>query len=89
MEVLSILLKNPNHHSLPHAMPVHFTNDTYQVVGFDGSTTIAEFLTDLNNELGCRPVEVSGFTVFSDDPLDKELEHALHLDDKVYALSPD
>ena len=40
MEVLSILLKNPHHHSLPHAMPVHFANETYQVVGFDGSTTI-------------------------------------------------
>ena len=52
MEVLSILLKNPHHHSLPHALPVHFANDTYQVVGFDGSTTIAEFLQDLNQEIG-------------------------------------
>jgi hypothetical protein len=83
MEVLSILLKNPHHHSLPHALPVHFANDTYQVVGFDGSTTIAEFLQDLNQELGCRSVEQSGFTIFSDDPLDKELDHALHLEDKV------
>jgi hypothetical protein len=32
MEVLSILLKNPHHHSLPHALPVHFLNDTYQVL---------------------------------------------------------
>ncbi len=56
------------------------------MVGFDGSTTIAEFLNDLNTELGCRPVDVSGFTIFSDDPLDKELEHALHLDDKVRTL---
>lgn len=31
MEVLSILLKNPYHHSLPHAIPVHFINGTYQV----------------------------------------------------------
>lgn len=31
MEVLSILLKNPYHHSLPHAIPVHFLNGTYQV----------------------------------------------------------
>ena len=31
MEVLSILLKNPHHHSLPHALPVHFLNETYQV----------------------------------------------------------
>jgi len=82
-EVLSILLKNPHHHSLPHAMPVHFSNDTYQVVGFDGSTTIAEFLQDLNQELGCRMVDQSGFTIYSDDPLDKDLYHALHLEDKV------
>ena len=32
MEVLSILLKNPYHHSLPHAIPVHFLNGTYQVI---------------------------------------------------------
>lgn len=31
MEVLSILLKNPYHHSLPHSIPVHFLNGTYQV----------------------------------------------------------
>lgn len=31
MEVLSILLKNPYHHSLPHAIPVHMMNTTYQV----------------------------------------------------------
>ena len=31
MEVLSILLKNPHHHSLPHALPVHLLNGTYQV----------------------------------------------------------
>ena len=83
MEVLSILLKNPHHHSLPHALPVHFANETYQVVGFDGSSTIAEFLHDLSLELGCRAVDQSGFTIFSDDPLDKDMYHALHLEDKV------
>lgn len=31
MEVLSILLKNPYHHSLPHSIPVHLLNGTYQV----------------------------------------------------------
>jgi hypothetical protein len=31
MEVLSILLKNPYHHSLPHAIPVHMLNGAYQV----------------------------------------------------------
>lgn len=32
MEVLSILLKNPYHHCLPHAIPVHMLNNTYQVI---------------------------------------------------------
>ncbi|XP_040581773.1 uncharacterized protein CG43867 isoform X4 [Lepeophtheirus salmonis] len=83
MEVLSILLKNPDHHSLPHAVPVHFLNETYRVVGFDGSTTIAEFLRELNNDIGCRSVELNGFTIFSDDPFEKDIDHALHMDDKV------
>lgn len=34
MEVLSLLLKNPYHHSLPHAIPVHMLNNTYQVKKF-------------------------------------------------------
>uniref|UniRef100_A0A0K8SBC0 Pleckstrin y domain-containing family H member 1 n=1 Tax=Lygus hesperus TaxID=30085 RepID=A0A0K8SBC0_LYGHE len=75
MEVLSILLKNPYHHSLPHSIPVHFLNGTYQVVGFDGSTTIEEFMTTLNTEISCRESSCSGFTLFSDDPIEKDLEH--------------
>lgn len=31
MEVVSILLRNPFHHSLPFSIPVHFANGTYQV----------------------------------------------------------
>ncbi|OPL22022.1 hypothetical protein AM593_03828, partial [Mytilus galloprovincialis] len=31
MEVLSILLRNPYHHSQPISIPVHFLNNTYQV----------------------------------------------------------
>lgn len=34
MEVLSILLKNPYHHSLPHAIPVHMMNGAYQVSNY-------------------------------------------------------
>ncbi|XP_067011816.2 uncharacterized protein CG43867 [Anabrus simplex] len=83
MEVLSILLKNPYHHSLPHAIPVHMLNGTYQVVGFDGSTTIEEFLSTLNQELGCRDVAHSGFTLFSDDPIEKDLEHFIDLNAKL------
>uniref|UniRef100_A0A336LP84 CSON015304 protein n=1 Tax=Culicoides sonorensis TaxID=179676 RepID=A0A336LP84_CULSO len=76
MEVLSILLKNPYHHSLPHAIPVHFANETYQVCGFDGSTTIEEFQITLTQEIGCRDAS-NGFTLFSDDPIEKDLEHYL------------
>lgn len=32
MEILSILLRNPYHHSLPFSVPVHFLNNTYQVI---------------------------------------------------------
>ncbi|XP_068226467.1 pleckstrin homology domain-containing family H member 1-like [Palaemon carinicauda] len=83
MEVLSILLKSPYHHSLPHAIPVHFINGTYQVIGFDGSTTIDEFLTSLNQEIGCRDVHQSGFALFSDDPIEKDLEHCLNHNAKI------
>nr|XP_053628551.1 pleckstrin homology domain-containing family H member 1-like [Cherax quadricarinatus] len=83
MEVLSILLKNPYHHSLPHAIPVHFINGTYQVIGFDGSTTIDEFLSSLNQEIGCRDVHQSGFALFSDDPIEKDLEHCLNRNAKL------
>lgn len=83
MEVLSILLKNPYHHSLPHAIPVHFLNGTYQVVSFDGSTTIEEFLNTLNQEIGCRDFHQSGFSLFSDDPIEKDLEHYIDPQAKV------
>lgn len=31
MEVVSILLRNPFHHSSPFSIPVHFANGSYQV----------------------------------------------------------
>uniref|UniRef100_A0A8D8MG76 Uncharacterized protein CG43867 n=1 Tax=Cacopsylla melanoneura TaxID=428564 RepID=A0A8D8MG76_9HEMI len=83
MEVLSILLKNPYHHSLPHSIPVHLLNGAYQVTGFDGSTTIEEFLQTLNTEVDCRDCSVSGFALFSDDPIDKNLEHYLETELKL------
>ncbi|XP_055841558.1 uncharacterized protein CG43867 isoform X4 [Episyrphus balteatus] len=76
MEVLSILLKNPYHHSLPHAIPVHMMNTTYQVISFDGSTTIEEFQSTLAQEIGARE-STNGFCLFSDDPIEKDLEHYL------------
>ncbi|PSN42250.1 Uncharacterized protein C0J52_24804 [Blattella germanica] len=88
MEVLSILLKNPYHHSLPHAIPVHMLNGAYQVVSFDGSTTIEEFLSTLNQEIGCRDSAQSGFTLFSDDPIEKDLEHFIELQAKKGTCLP-
>ncbi|XP_068907075.1 uncharacterized protein CG43867 isoform X3 [Tenebrio molitor] len=75
MEVLSILLKNPQHHSLPHSMPVHLLNGTYHISSFDGSTTIKEFQDSLAHEICCRTT--NGFAIFSDDPIEKDLEHTL------------
>lgn len=46
-----------------------------QVVGFDGSTTVQEFLKTLTQDVGCRDPVNSGFTLFSDDPIEKDLEH--------------
>uniref|UniRef100_G1QIV6 Pleckstrin homology, MyTH4 and FERM domain containing H1 n=1 Tax=Nomascus leucogenys TaxID=61853 RepID=G1QIV6_NOMLE len=77
MEVVSILLRNPFHHSLPFSIPVHFTNGTYQVVGFDGSSTVDEFLQRLNQEIGMRKPSHSGFALFTDDPSGRDLEHCL------------
>ncbi|XP_044087798.1 pleckstrin homology domain-containing family H member 1 [Neovison vison] len=78
MEVVSILLRNPFHHSSPFSIPVHFTNGTYQVVGFDGSSTVDEFLQRLNQETGMRKSSHSGFALFTDDPSGRDLEHCLH-----------
>ncbi|XP_075976904.1 uncharacterized protein CG43867 isoform X6 [Anticarsia gemmatalis] len=83
MEVLSILLKNPYHHCLPHAIPVHMLNNTYQVISFDGSTTVEEFLSTLSTELGCRESAASGFALFSDDPIEKDLELNIKPDKKL------
>uniref|UniRef100_F1SA37 Pleckstrin homology, MyTH4 and FERM domain containing H1 n=1 Tax=Sus scrofa TaxID=9823 RepID=F1SA37_PIG len=77
MEVVSILLRNPFHHSLPFSIPVHFANGTYQVVGFDGSSTVDEFLQRLNQEAGMRTSSHSGFALFTDDPSGRDLEHCL------------
>lgn len=109
MEVLSILMKNPFHHSLPHSVPVHYLSGAYtvspknanllinlnslnigntyfyvQVVGFDGSTTVEEFLVSLCHEIGCREPITSGFALTEDDPFDKDLDHSLKPDEKVH-----
>ncbi|XP_069495090.1 pleckstrin homology domain-containing family H member 1 [Ambystoma mexicanum] len=83
LEIVSILLRHPYHHSMPFSIPVHFMNGTYQVVGFDGSTTVDEFLQVLNQETGMRKPSHSGFSLFTDDPSGKDLEHCLQGNVKV------
>ncbi|KAG9336809.1 hypothetical protein JZ751_003157 [Albula glossodonta] len=72
MEILSILLRNPYHHSLPFSIPVHFMNNTYE-----------EFLNTLNQKAGMRKPQVSGFALFTDDPSGKDLEHCLQSTVKI------
>ncbi|XP_068182982.1 pleckstrin homology domain-containing family H member 2 isoform X2 [Antennarius striatus] len=83
MEILSILLRNPYHHSLPFSVPVHFLNNTYQVVSFDASTTVDEFQARLNQDTGVRKIGLSGFSLYSDDPTGWELEHCLQGNVKI------
>lgn len=61
--------------------------DTYplQVVGFDGSSTVDEFLQRLNQETGMRKSSHSGFALFTDDPSGRNLEHCLQGSVKVTA----
>lgn len=54
-----------------------------QVVGYDGSTNVREFGDQLSQLVGVRAGDQSGFAIFSDDPLEKDVDHALHPDDKV------
>ncbi|XP_074853311.1 pleckstrin homology domain-containing family H member 1 [Carettochelys insculpta] len=83
MEIVSILLRNPFHHSLPFSIPVHFMNGTYQVVGFDGSSTVDEFLQRLNQETGMRKPSHTGFSLFTDDPSGRDLQHCLQGNAKI------
>ena len=53
------------------------------MVGFDGSTTIGEFVQTLNQEIGCRDVSQSGMALYSDDPFQPEQRHLLLTDAKV------
>lgn len=53
------------------------------MVGFDGSTTVEEFLNTLNQRIGVRKPQLSGFALFTDDPFGKDLEHCLQPSAKV------
>lgn len=57
------------------------------MVGFDGSSTVAEFLQRLNQEMGMRRSSHSGFALFTDDPSGRDLEHCLQGSIKVLPRS--
>ncbi|XP_072598719.1 pleckstrin homology domain-containing family H member 2 isoform X2 [Vulpes vulpes] len=65
------------------SIPVHFMNGIYQVVGFDASTTVEEFLNTLNQDTGMRKPTQSGFALFTDDPSGQDLEHCLQGNIKI------
>lgn len=52
-------------------------------MGFDGSTTVEEFLLSLCHQIGCREPSLSGFGLVEDDPFDKELQVSLKPSEKV------
>lgn len=55
-----------------------------QVVGFDGSSTVDEFIQRLNQETGMRKPSHMGFSLFTDDPSGRNLEHCLQGNMKVF-----
>lgn len=55
----------------------------FQVVSFDGSTTVEELLHSLTKKLSMRDSNQSGFALFSDDPCIIEGEHFLQSHIKV------
>jgi len=59
-----------------------------QVVGFDGSSTVDEFIQRLNQETGMRKPSHMGFSLFTDDPSGRDLEHCLQGNMKVILFPP-
>uniref|UniRef100_A0A8C1C1H2 Pleckstrin homology domain containing, family H (with MyTH4 domain) member 1 n=2 Tax=Cyprinus carpio TaxID=7962 RepID=A0A8C1C1H2_CYPCA len=66
----------------PHFVPNLYELLSY-VVGFDGSTTVEEFLNTVNQRAGMRKPQISGFALFTDDPSGKDLEHCLQPSNKI------
>lgn len=56
------------------------------MVSFDASTTVDEFQCRLNQDTGTRKTGLSGFSLYTDDPTGRDLEHCLQGDIKVHPL---
>lgn len=61
MEVLSILMKNPYHHSLPHAIPVHMMNGAYQVCNNKMKTFTFDKYSNFYHCQFLTPIQVVSF----------------------------
>ncbi|XP_022332423.2 pleckstrin homology domain-containing family H member 1-like isoform X4 [Crassostrea virginica] len=83
MEIMSILLRHPYHHSQPISIPVHLTNNAYQVISFDGSTTVEEFIQSINKTISIRDTKYSGFSLFSNHPVNTDVEQCLQIQVKI------
>lgn len=69
-----------------HCHVVSFWNALLKVVSFDASTTVDEFQCRLNQDTGMRKTGLSGFSLYTDDPTGRELEHCLQGSIKVHLL---
>ena len=83
MEILGILLRNPNQHSSPHSIPVHFLNGDYLVVGFDGSTSISEFADHVRRAAELTCLRKSEYALYCDNPIAEHHEHYLQANLKL------
>lgn len=57
-----------------------------QVVGFDGSTTVEEFLHTLNQRISVRKPQLSGFALFTDHPSERCLQPSAKVRERVTDL---
>jgi len=82
LEAISLVSRNPYYRIYPMSIPVYLLNGSYQIFSFDGSTTVFEFTTRINEELGLRNNTESGFALFTDNPV-APIEHCLQPDLKI------
>ncbi|XP_057315067.1 pleckstrin homology domain-containing family H member 2-like [Hydractinia symbiolongicarpus] len=82
IEALSLIARNPYFRIYPMSIPVYFINNSYQLFSFDGSTTVTEFISRINEEVGIRDNSESGYSLFTDNPV-ASIEHCLQGDLKL------
>ncbi|VDP44767.1 unnamed protein product [Soboliphyme baturini] len=61
-------MRDPCEHSMPHSIPVNLPDTSYQVIGFDGSSTVEECMLNLCQITSLRHPKLSGYCLFADDP---------------------